>query len=303
MSIGTRTGGQSTDRWKVPHISTRLIHITIDPREPGRNYPHTLPVVADAKVALQRLLAGISEHRTPGDWVASVQAEVARWRAAKSILINSDTVPIRPERVCAELSKVLPERSVVVADTGYDGAWAGAFVEFASAGRRFIRCEGSLGWALPASIGVKAALPDQSVVAIMGDGGFWYHFAELETAVRYGINVVMIVLNNHALVSDTHILDLQFQSRAYELAELQDVDFGGVARALGAEGIRVTDPNSLHSVLADVLRADTTTVIDVVIEHDAAGPVTDLQKSRQAPNVDLDDYGDVVAVHRAANTQ
>lgn len=296
LVVGTRTGGQSTNQWTIPPKNTQLIHITIDPREPGRNYPMTVPLVADAKVALTRILERTGRAREAGSWVKEAQEEVRRWRQAKEGLLASDESPIRPERLCREISRTLPPNGVIVADTGYAGAWAGAFIDVSSPGRRFIRCEGSLGWALPAAIGVKAALPDQPVVGFMGDGGFWYHIAELETALRYGINAVFVVLNNHALAFDTHILDFRFQSRAYEIAEYLDIDFAQVARAMGCHGERITDPADLPDALNRAYANSKPTVLDVVIDHDAVGPVTNFDALGRTERKVPDDYGDTVRV-------
>jgi acetolactate synthase-1/2/3 large subunit len=163
LAVGTRTGGQSTAKWTLPPRDTQVIHITIDPREPGRNYPNTVPIVADARTALRHMIGRVTE-RPAGQWTTDAQARVRAWRATKEPLLTSDAAPIRPERVCHEIGRTLPDDGVVVADTGYAGAWSGVFIDFKQAGRRFIRCEGSLGWAVPGAIGVKAALPDQPVV-------------------------------------------------------------------------------------------------------------------------------------------
>ena len=89
-----------------------------------------------------------------------------------------------------------------------------------------------------------------------------------------------MVLNNHALAFDTHILDFRFDSKAYELAEFGDVDFSAVARAVGCEGVRVTQPEHLRAAIEDALGNSRPTVIDVVIDHDAVAPVTAYDRAR-----------------------
>ena len=93
---------------------------------------------------------------------------------------------------------------LLVTDTGHSGIWTGTMVDAKDPNQTFIRCAGSLGWAFPAAMGVKCALPDRPVVCFTGDGGFWYHLGELETAVRYGINTVTIINNNHSLNQEKH---------------------------------------------------------------------------------------------------
>src|SRR5207247_9542807 len=97
-------------------------------------------------------------------------------------MLNSDQEPLRPERILKELSEWLPNDGVVGSDTGLSGMWTAQALRLKQ-GQRFLRCAGSLGWAFPATLGVKAALPNQPVVCFTGDGGFYYHFSELETAV------------------------------------------------------------------------------------------------------------------------
>jgi acetolactate synthase-1/2/3 large subunit len=297
LLVGTRAGGQSTNNWTLPRPESRVIHISIDPSEPGRNYPHTLPLAADAQTTLRRMLAyaGDQNVRRP-EWLEEIEGYVQRWRRAKQPLMESSQSPIRPERICLEITRTLPDDGVVVADTGYAGAWAGALIEFSTNGRRFLRCEGSLGWALPAAIGAKAALGDRPVLCFTGDGGFWYHIAELETAVRYGLGVVFVVLNNHALAFDTHVLDFRFESKGYELAEYLDIDFAQIARTIGCDGVRVTDPNDLSDVLRRAFASGKPTVIDVVTDHEAVAPVTNFDSLGRQERRVPDEAGDTIGV-------
>ena len=108
--------------------------------------------------------------------------------------------PLRPERICRELTAALPPDAVLVSDTGHSGIWTGAMVDLQYPTQRYIRCAGSLGWAFPAALGVKAALPDRPVLCFTGDGGFYYHLAELETAARHRLNAVILVNNNRSLL-------------------------------------------------------------------------------------------------------
>jgi len=303
LIVGTRTGSQSTNNWTLPGPGAEIIHVNIDPSELGRNFPRSTRVglAADAKVALGRIVEALGEtRRLPGEWVAEAQRVVRRWWEGKESVLSSGASPIRPERLCRELTAALPSDAVIVADTGYAAAWAGAFVELRQPGRRFIRCEGSLGWGLPAAVGVKAALPQNPVICFTGDGGFWYHLSELETALRYGLNVVFVVLNNHALAFDTHILDFRFDGKAYELSEFTDVNFAAVARAIGCAGIRVTDPAELATALHTALAASVPTVIDVVIDHGAVAPVTAYDRTGRQERMVTDELGEVVGSRGAS---
>lgn len=116
------------------------------------------------------------EART--EWLNVVQHLVQEWRSAVAPLANSDASPIRPERLCKELTDWLPANAALVTDTGHSGIWTGTMVDARHPDQMFIRCAGSLGWAFPAALGVKCALPERPVVCFTGDGGFWYHLSE-----------------------------------------------------------------------------------------------------------------------------
>src|SRR5690606_27979366 len=104
---------------------------------------------------------------------------VREWRDSVAQERASDAVPIRPERLCAALSDVLPPDAILVADTGYSSQWTGTYVDLRHEGQHYLRAAGSLGWGFPASLGAKLAAPRRPVVCFTGDGGFMYHMAEL----------------------------------------------------------------------------------------------------------------------------
>ena len=128
-----------------------------------------------------------------------MQELVRDWRESVAPLVHSDEIPIRPERLCGELTQHLPSDAILVSDTGHSGIWTGTMVDLKHPDQSYIRCSGSLGWGLPAAMGAKCACPDRPVVCFNGDGGMWYHLTELETAARYGIHTVTVVNNNHSL--------------------------------------------------------------------------------------------------------
>src|SRR6202040_2559132 len=115
---------------------------------------------------------------------------------------ESNTGPIRPERIVAEIGSVLPPDGAAVVDTLQASTWSGSFMPMKGATQRFIRCAGSLGWGFPASIGAKCALGSRPVVCFTGDGGIDYHLVEIETAARVKIPVGVVVNNNGAYGAD-----------------------------------------------------------------------------------------------------
>jgi acetolactate synthase-1/2/3 large subunit len=276
LYVGGHHGGATTNMRKMPTPGVRAIHIDINPAQPGANYPNVLPLVGDARTVLQQMLrvARPAARGAHNAWVAKAQKELREWRKSQHEHMYGNAIPIRPEQLVIELVKVCPENTLYVTDTGYVGTWAGVFMDLPP-GKNFLHCEGSLGWAFPAAIGAKAAVPERPVVAFTGDGGFFYHLTELETAVRNRINLITVVLNNQAMAFQTHLLrSLWAGSPGLDkLSEFREANFADIARGMGAWGVRVTDPKHIGKALRDAIDADMPAVVDVVIDQAAAAPV------------------------------
>jgi acetolactate synthase-1/2/3 large subunit len=277
--IGTETGGMTTHFWAVPPIGTPAIQIDIDAEAIGRNYPLRAAVNGDAKVTLARML----EHADRGSaarraaWVKEAQAICQEWTAKYSPILASEAVPIRPERICRELSRHLPDDAIVVVDTGHAGMWMGGMFDLTSPHQSYLRSAGHLGWAFPAGLGAKCGAPQRPVVTFTGDAGFWYHIAEVETAVRWKINAVTVVNNNSGGNQSKRGFDRAYggtqTEQARELWTYNKVDFARLAQDMGALGIRVEKPGEIAGALEQALAADRPAVIDVVTDIDALAPM------------------------------
>lgn len=275
--IGSHAGGQVTTGWKVPAPGTPVIQLDIDAEELGRNYPNSVSLLGDAKAVLRQLIDAAQPSQGAGAWLKRVRELVAAWRAEADAMMNSTAVPLRPERLCREISQALPADGVVVSDTGHSGMWTGQMIEFTSARQRYMRCAGSLGWGLPGAMGVKCALPDRAVVLFTGDGGLYYHLAELETAARFNINLVVVVNNNSSLNQEIPLVDAAYKgkeaSRAGEIWRFQkSVDFSKVAETLGCAGYRVDKPGQLKELLPRAFALGRPVVIDAVSDENALAP-------------------------------
>ena len=276
--IGSHTGSQVTNEWRVPAAGTSVIQIDIDPSELGRSYPNEVSLHGDAKATTRRLIEALEPIGSRADWVSRAQELVREWREEVAPRANSESVPIIPERLCNELSHFLPGNAVLVADTGHAGIWTGSMVDLNDPDQDYIRCAGSLGWGLSGAIGAKCALPDRPVICFTGDGGLWYHIAELETAVRYNIPVITVVNNNHGLLQDKRGDDRAYQAvpgaNSADLWEFNDVDMAKVAEAMGAYGIRVNQPGDIQQALEQALASGRPAVVDVATDPlDSEAPV------------------------------
>lgn len=273
---GSNTSDHTTGNWKLPAAGVPIVQIDLDPSELGRNFPGTLGLLADVRAGLEALTRACAPgSRDP--WVAQARAHADAWRAQAEAAMTSTQVPIRPERICRELTALLPEDAILVADTGYAALWTGTLVELRKPGQTYLRAAGSLGWSFPASLGARCAAPDRPVVCFCGDGGFYYHLPELETARRRGLHTVTIVNNNHCLSQGLRNLNIAYEGRDHALKgecyEYLDTDFAAVARAFGCHGETVERPEDFRAAFERALSCGLPAVIDVKTEFAGQAPM------------------------------
>ncbi len=276
--LGSGVSDQTTHEWTVPGANARVIQIDINPAEIGRNYPNSIGIAADVKVALGRMLELTGGEKPRWlQWARRCAAIVSAWRQEYEPLRNSDAIPIRPERLCQDLGSVLPPSSIVVADTGYSAQWTATMLSITSPAQRFMRAAGSLGWALPASVGAKLGIPEAPVVCFSGDGALWYHIAELETARRCGANVVVVVNSNSAFGQSRAGVYNAYgdtEGRKDEVYSFRPCNFANIANELGCLGIRVESPDQIKAAVRRGLSADIPAVIDVVTDPTCVAPLS-----------------------------
>jgi acetolactate synthase-1/2/3 large subunit len=275
--VGTETGGMTTHFWKVPPLGTRVVQLDIDPEALGRNYPPEVAVNSDARTALERMVELVGDVEPDRAWAETAAQHVTDWRLEHFPLLESDQVPMRPERLCTELTDLVPDDGIVVVDTGHAGMWMGGMYDLRMPTQSYMRSAGHLGWAFPASLGAKCAAPDRPVVCFTGDSGFWYHVAEIETAVRWGINTITVVNDNHSGNQSKRGFDRVYGGRqtekAHEMWVFTEVDFAALAEQIGAVGIRVEKPADLAPAFDRALASNRPVIIDVVTDIDALAPV------------------------------
>ncbi len=272
--VGSDTSDQITMNWQLPAPGARVVQIDADHAELGRNHPGALGICADAKFALQALLARLPA-REDGGWVARVRALRGEWEAEVEPRAASDGKPTTVERLCREVTAALPHDAMLVADTGFSGIWTGTMVALNGSGQGYLRAAGSLGWGFPAAIGAQCALRDRPVVCFCGDGAFYYHLPELETARRWGIPVTVVVNNNSAFGQDVAGVRAAYEGhngRAEDLFGFEPVNFARVAGAFGCKGTRVEDPADLGAALAAAIEAEEPTVVDVTTDLENRAP-------------------------------
>ena len=273
--IGSHTGSQVTNNWRLPKKGTKVIQLDINPSELGRSYPITVGLQGDVKASLAKIISNIKQSYNNSEWINHIKKIVTNWKVEISPLLNSEEIPMRPERLCKELTSSIPNDTILVSDTGHSGIWTGAIMDLKNEKQSYIRCAGSLGWALPASIGAKCAAPDRPVICFTGDGGAWYHLTELETAVRNNINTIWIINNNSSLNQERHLNEEIFggpKPGSDQLWKFNEGNFAEIATLMGCTGIEVNKPSEIASAVEKAIESGKPSVIDVKTNIDGIAP-------------------------------
>lgn len=274
---GSNTSDHTTGNYKMPKDGTPIIQIDIDPVEIGRNYSGVIGLLADVRTAVDALFVSAEATRRDG-WMATARDYTDTWRAETEKIRSSDAVPMNPGRLCKELTELLPSNAILFADTGFAALWTNTMVYFNHPAQRYFRAAGSLGWSFPASLGGKCGAPDKPVVCFTGDGGFYYHLPELETARRRGIKTVTIVNNNQCLAQGVKNLGIAYSNtpepnRRGECYEFLETDFAQIARAFGCFGVTVDKPQDFKKAFEQAMASELPAVIDCRTEFASQAPM------------------------------
>ncbi len=276
--VGSEAGGMTTHFWAVPVVGVPTIQVDINPEVLGRTYPLKVAICGDVKVTMQRMLehADRSTASRRLAWKQTFSSICREYYEKYQPLFESNAMPIRPERICRELTRHLPDDCIVLVDTGHAGMWMGGMFDTRTDTQLYLRSSGHLGWAFSAGLGAKCACPNRPVVVFTGDAGLWYHMAEIETAARRGINSVTVVNNNHSGNQSKPGFDRVYGGQqsdwAREIWTFSKVNFARIAEDMGAVGIRVEDPKDFAGALQRALKADRPVIIDVVTDIEAIAP-------------------------------
>jgi acetolactate synthase-1/2/3 large subunit len=276
--VGCRAGSVTTERWRHPAPGrARIIHIDVDPAVPGTNYQVDVPLVGDARLCLAALNEALQAFSREGDLTAVDAAKRAKFEKFEALARSAET-PIRPERVVAELGRVLDGDAIVVADPGTPCPYFSAFHQVKGTGRRYFsnRAHGALGYALAASIGAHVGRPAVKTVAVMGDGSFGMCVGELETAVRLKLPITFVVIANAVYGWIKAGQKTGYQQRYFSV-DFGVTDHARVAEAFGVRSWRVTEPEKLQDVLKKAVASEGPTLVDIVCQplHEAKAPVSE----------------------------
>jgi len=279
--VGCRAGSVTTERWRSPAPSVKVIHIDSDPMVVSANYRTDAALVADVRLAFEALNAALDDSGADGvDFGGDAKVAAAKQEkfAAFDALALSDERPIRPERVVADLNAVLPPDAVLVADPGTPCPYLSAYYKVPRAGRHFIsnRAHGALGYSVAAAIGAQIGRPDAKVVSVMGDGSFGFTVGEFETVMRLRLPITFIVFSNSVYGWIKAGQKTGFNERYFSV-DFSRTDHAAVAAAYGLKSWRVEDPGALRATLSEAVEHGGPTLVDVISQplQDARAPVSE----------------------------
>ncbi len=281
LVIGSRLG-QFTSHFDDRSIKpdTAIIQIDLESKDIGRYYPVALAIQADAREACAALLEATREMRqVPKAW----RDEVAQLRDQRQQRLAGDaklaTMPMKPQRVYAELRRALPPDTIVALDAGAAPAYGYDRLHFTHP-RTFVTPLdlGGLGFAFPEALGAKLGRPDAPVVAIHGDGGFLMNAQELETAVRHRIKTVTIVMNNNCWGSEK-AYQKAFYNERYIGCDIGNPRYDEYARLFGAAGFYAEHPDQVGDAVTTALKADVPAIVEIPIDpNEFPAPATQARK-------------------------
>lgn len=271
LAAGTRLSQSSTfyDNRFIP-ADARIVQIEIDPKEIGRNYPVEVGIEGDAKAVLEDLIDKVreAEPRTNQAWVN----EVGDWFARREQRLQAEgrlsDSPIKPQRVYAEMRKVMPRDAIIALDAGLAPNFGQDRLNYYQPRSLVMSLDlGGLGFSFPASLGAKFAAPDRPVINFNGDGGFLFNAQEFATAVRYGLKVVSVVMNNGCWGSEKAYQRYAFNER-YVGADTNNPRYDKYAELFGGTGFYVDNPADIGDVLLQALNTDGPSIIEIPTDPD-----------------------------------
>ncbi len=263
VAIGARFDDRVTGKIETFAPNAQVIHIDVDPAEIGKNKPVDVPIVGDVRHVLAQILERLPEGSKTGPWLARVN----EWRATHPLTIRDDGL-LHPQYVVRTLSELLDGEGVIVSEVGQNQMWAAQHFCFKKP-RSWISSGGlgTMGYGLPAAMGACYARPGEQVFLIAGDGSLQMNIQEFGTIMQYGIPVKIVVLNNGFLGMVRQWQEL-FYERRYAYTELPPVDFVGIARAYGIDGVRVEERDKVRAALEAAIAHDGPFLVDVQVERE-----------------------------------
>ena len=271
LAVGVRFDDRVTGTIETFAANAKIVHIDIDPSSINKNVVVDLPIIGDTKATLTDLIKFLAEHnyaQNPGqrqEWLG----QIAEWKEKVPLTYCQNSKEIKPQNVIETLYRLTKGEAIITTEVGQNQMWTAQFFHFDNP-NTFISSGGlgTMGFGLPAAIGVKCAFPDKQVVDIAGDGSIQMNIQELATAAQYKINVKIVLLNNGYLGMVRQWQELFYEKRYSHTDMTYAPDFVKLAEAFGVVGLRATKPEEVEAVLRQGLSLDRPVLMDFRVSRE-----------------------------------
>jgi len=271
LAVGTRLSQSTTfyDNRFIP-ADAKIIQIEIDPQEIGRNYPVAVGIEGDAKAVMEGLLEKVREGETKpnAQWVSEIHDLAARRTGRLDDEGNDNSSLMKPQKVYAELRKVMPRDAIIALDAGLAPNYGQDRLNYYEPKSLITSLDlGGLGFSFPAAIGAKFAAPDRPVINFNGDGGFLFNAQEFSTAVQYNLPLVTVIMNNGIWGSEKAYQRYAFDER-YVGADVVNPRYDKYAEIFGGAGFYVERPEDIGNALIEALNCGKPSIIEIPTDPD-----------------------------------
>jgi acetolactate synthase-1/2/3 large subunit/sulfoacetaldehyde acetyltransferase len=271
LAVGTRLSQSTTfyDNRFIP-ADAKIVQIEIDPQEIGRNYPVTVGIEGDAKAVMEGLLEKVreGEPKPNQQWVSEVHDLAARRTGRLEDEGKDTSSPMKPQKVYAELRKVIPRDAIIALDAGLAPNYGQDRLNYYEPKSLITSLDlGGLGFSFPAAIGAKFAAPNRPVINFNGDGGFLFNAQEFSTAVHHGLPLVTVVMNNGIWGSEKAYQRYAFDER-YVGADVTNPRYDKYAEIFGGAGFYVERPEDIGNAMIQALNCGKPSIIEIPTDPD-----------------------------------
>jgi len=278
LNIGGRFDDRVTGKASTFAPNASIVHVDIDPSEIGKNIAVDVPIVGDAKVVLLSLLEEEPEERKvaefhghAGEWLGKIRELQQKHQHKQQYLNRPDTSMLLPHDVYAAMTKMINERGNyrVVTDVGQHQMWAAQLLDWYQP-RTHITSggAGTMGFAVPAAMGVAVANPQDTVWAVCGDGGFQMTNQEMATVMQEGIKNIKVAIINNGYLGMVRQWQELFENKRYSGTPLSGPNFQKLAEAYGWKGITVESVDQVEAAIAEAYATDGPVLIDFRVERE-----------------------------------
>ncbi|WP_102348921.1 thiamine pyrophosphate-dependent enzyme [Bacillus sp. Marseille-P3661] len=266
VAIGTRFSEVTTQGYSVVSKAQKIIHIDIDFNTIGKVYSPVVGIVADANEALKSLLTAEDDFvNVPEKWKKWAQDRRTVYQTISEIKEEKHHNEVDMKQIIAALQKYAPANTIFTNDAGNFSGWLHNFYQFNYRKTYIGPISGAMGYGVPAAVGIKLARPDCPVISLSGDGGFMMTLQELETAVRYNVPIISIVVNNNMYGTIRMHQEMHHPERVIGTL-LGNPDFKKLGESFGVFSASVTNDADFEGVLLEAMKANKPALIEVVCD-------------------------------------